>query len=521
VKVSEHFGGAPTNGAAFTGPDQTITQSAPPDNWWSAFHDPELDRLIEEAVRKNYDLQIATARVREARFQRSITAADLFPQVETSAGVERALGSKNVGLPLGGGGSGGAGAGGAGSKPATPARNAAGNAADSGSGSASGGRVTSAAPNTPLTPFGEGGLPGVTSDLYQVGFDASWELDVFGGNRRRVEAATADVESAVESRRDMIVTLVAEVARNYLELRGAQERVSVARENLAAQNQILELTRSMQKSGLATDLEVARAAGLAATTASTIPPLEAIGVRSIHTLSTLLAEEPNALSAELVVERPLPISPPVVPVGLPSALLLRRPDLRRAERQIAAATARVGSAKADLFPRFFLTGSAGLDSTSASQLFDWESHYFLISPTVTWHLFDAGRIVSNIGLQKANQEEALTQYRGAILTALREVEDALTTYATEQAHRAPLLEALKQNRIAALIARERYEHGLVDFLDVLDAQKNVLSAQDAKTLSDQSVATDLVALYKALGGGWQVADEKSTARETREDPASR
>jgi NodT family efflux transporter outer membrane factor (OMF) lipoprotein len=226
-----------------------------------------------------------------------------------------------------------------------------------------------------LTPFGKGGLPGVTTELYQVGFDSTWELDIFGGTRRRLEAATADLEAAAENRRDVLITLLAEVARNYLELRGEQQRQTVARENLATQKETLDLVQSMRRSGLISDLDTARAATQVALTAATIPPIEAQTMMSIHALSTLLALPPGALSVELEQDKPLPILPPTVPIGLPSQLLLRRPDIRRAERQIQAATARVGSAKADLFPKFALTGSAGLDSSSLIHLLDWESHY--------------------------------------------------------------------------------------------------------------------------------------------------
>lgn len=205
--------------------------------------------------------------------------------------------------------------------------------------------------------------------------------------------------------------------------------------------------------------------------------------------------------------------PPQVPVGLPSDLLRRRPDIRRAERQIAAANARIGSAKADLFPKFSITGSIGLDTTSMGNLLDWSSRYFLLSPTVSWPVFAAGRIRANITLQRANHQEALLQYRNTILTALQEVEDALAGYATQQARRSALRDALSQSRQTLDLARDQYQHGLSDFLTVLDAQRTVLAAQDALAQSNQSVATDLVALYKALGGGWAI-EPKTASPET-------
>jgi NodT family efflux transporter outer membrane factor (OMF) lipoprotein len=523
VKVEPGFGelGNTTGINPAAQPSRATGQAAPVAEWWRVFGDPQLDRLIDEAVRENYGLQIATARIRQARAQRGIAAADLFPDINANAGYNRARGSKNLVLPFGasaassrsGGSSSSAGSTGksrSGGTSADPPGDppASGSVSSSGTGTA----ASSSASRPPIPPFGGGGLPGVTTELYQIGFDANWELDIFGGTRRRIEAATADLAASVESRRDVLVTLLAEVARNYLELRGTQERLAVARENLAAQRQTVELTRSMYKSGLTSELDVARAAAQAATTASTIPPLEAQVRQSIHALSTLLGKEPNTLSAELTQASPLPPVPPQVPVGLPSELLRRRPDIRQAERQIAAATARIGSAKADLYPKFAITGSVGLDSSSLSQLLNASSRYFLINPTVSWPLFDAGRIRSNIALQKANRQEALLQYRNSILSALREVEDALAAYTTQQARRTALAEALGQSRQALELAQDQYQHGLADFLTVLDAQRSVLAAQDTLAQSSQTVCTDLVALYKALGGGWTIEAEQGKTK---------
>ena len=223
----------------------------------------------------------------------------------------------------------------------------------------------------------------------------------------------------------------------------------------------------------------------------------------MHALAILVAQNPDALEAELEESKPVSALPPEVPVGLPSQLLERRPDIRRAERQIAAATARIGNAEADLFPKFGLTGSVGLDATQLKNLFDWQSRYFLISPTVTWPIFDAGRIVSNISLQKGNTDEAVLVYKKAILTALQEVEDSLVNYGTEQARHKALEQVLKQNDEALTIAKAQYSEGLTDFINVLDAERNVFAAQDQLAQSNQMMATNLVAVYKALGGGWE------------------
>jgi multidrug efflux system outer membrane protein len=477
---------------------QTMQTNRPPADWWKGFNDPELDKLVVTALQENYELQIATARIRQARAQRNIAAANLFPEADADAGYALSRGSKNVKISLGqsGGSSGGSG----GSSPQRKTPKAA--VASQNSGSSEGSGDNNAFDNQ-LSPIGEGGLPGTTSDLYQTGFDASWEIDVFGGKRRLVEAAAAELAAANEGRRDMMVTLLAEVARNYLELRGTQERLEIANTNLAVQKEILEVTRSKRKHGLATDLDVTRATAQTESTAATLPPLQANERKMVHALSTLLAEEPEALSVELEAGRRLPPTPPEVPIGLPSQLIERRPDIRRAEREIAAANARIGSATADLFPKFAFIASAGLDASMPQSLFDWESRYFLISPTVTWRIFDAGRIFSNIRLQTANRQESVLQYRSTILKALQEVEDAIVNYATEQTRRTHLHEALDQNRQALWLARQQYDHGLVSFLNVLDAERTVFSSEDDLEQSDQTVTTDLVALYKALGGGWE------------------
>jgi len=486
-----------TSAPAFGELGAPVNTNEPVADWWREFHDPELDRLIDGVLRSNIDLQIAAARIRESRSQRNIAAADLFPQVDADSSYARSLGSKNVVLPLGGS------SGSGGGSPKMVSRATPRAESESGGSSAGGGSLGANPLGSPPSPFGKGGLPGATTDLYQVGFDASWEIDVFGGKRRAVEAATAAAAAVAESRHALQVSLVAETARDYLELRGAQERLRIARDNLAAQNDVLTLTRSKQSVGLDTDLDVARAASEVAATESSLAPLEADARKLVHALSTLAGREPNELVPELAEAKPVPAEPPEVPVGLPSQLLKRRADIREAERQIAEANARIGVAKADLFPKFALIGSAGLDSSSAANLFNWESKYFLISPTVAWRIFDAGRIMANIHLQEANKQEAALQYRGAILKALREVEDALTGYASERVRRNHLSEELRQDQRVLELARQRYDKGLADFLIVLDAERNVLASQDAMARSEVSVATELVALYKSLGGGWK------------------
>jgi multidrug efflux system outer membrane protein len=476
------------------------TTNPPPANWWKTFDDPELTKLMEEALRQNYDLEAAVVRIRESRFQRSIAAADMFPTVDADAGFAHSYGSKNVVLALHGS-SGGSGSSSSSSSSASTSGKARSQSAASGSagGSAS---ANDSSFDDQLNPLGAGGLPGATTDLYQVGFDASWEIDVFGGKRRATEAANDELQAAIERQHDLTITLLAEVARDYFELRGFQQRLEIARKNLKDQNDIVELTRSRAHSGLATDADVARATAEAATTASTIPPLRAQVEMSIHALSVLIAREPEALKKELTAVQALPLLPPEVPVGLPSELVERRPDIRESEREVAAANARIGQSESDLFPKFALVGTTGLDSSSIQNVFDWDSRYFLISPTVTWRIFDAGRILSNMRLQKALTEEAELQFRSNVLKALQEVEDNLVAYATEQERYNRLRVAYDQNTLALELSRKQYQQGLVSFVEVLDAERNALSSQDDLTQSNLTKITDLVALYKALGGGW-------------------
>jgi multidrug efflux system outer membrane protein len=415
--------------------------------WWTTFHDPTLDSLIERTVQANPDLRLAQARVREARAQRGVVSADQFPSVDAFGAYSRSRTSENS-----------------------------------------------------FT----GGPPGTEDDLYQAGFDASWEIDVFGGVRRSVEAADADIAASIEDRRDVLVTLLAEVAQNYVELRGFQRQIAIAQANLQAQRETLEITQTRLEAGLTSDLDVARAEAQVQTTESQIPALESAARQSIHRLSVLLAQEPTALLGELSVDSPIPGVRPKVPIGLPSDLLRRRPDIRRAERQLAAATARIGVATADLFPRFSLTGSLGLESSHFSNLGDYGSRFWSVGPSVSWPILDWGRIRSNIGVEDAREEQAFIVYEQTILTSLREVEDSLVAFMNEQARRQTLMGAVESNRRATNLANQLYQQGLSDFLSVLEAQRDLYESEDALVQSDRAVTTDLVSLYKALGGGWEV-----------------
>ncbi len=453
------------NGIPSTRPSTVTAEAEPTAQWWTTLRDPELDKLVKRAVTGNINLQRATARLAESRSTLRLEGAKELPTLSNSDQFVRINSGQNVGFSsLGGSGSGTAGA----------------------------------------------QSSSINSNVWTAGFDASWEIDVFGGQRRRVEAARADFQASVEDRRDILVSLTAEVARNYLQLRGSQERLRIAHDNLKYQEDTLGLTRSLRKAGFNSQLDVSRAQTQVAQTRATIVPLNTTVVQLEHAIATLLGEVPNDLTAELDHVAPVPTTPALVAIGMPADLLRRRPDVRRAERQIAAANARIGAAIADFYPKFSFTGDFGLDATKFNPLFNQSSRFFIIDPAISWRLFDFGRTAAQVDQEKARTTQMMLAYQDGVLTALREVEDALVAYANEQDHHAALADAVASARESVAISTDQYKNGVVDFLQVLDAQRQLLSAQDELAQSDQVIATNLVALYKALGGGWE--DEADHAR---------
>ena len=417
--------------------------------WWTVFQDPQLSALVSWAVSSNLDLEQAADRIRQARALRTIAGGPLWPNVATQNSYAREHTSGNT--------------------------------------------LTSA------------NDLGKTFDLYQVGFDASWELDVFGGNRRAVEAAEATLQAAEFDRASVLVTLLGEVASNYVTYRALQQRIAIATDNVKSQQNTLALTQRLFAAGLATDLDVARAEAQVATTDATIPLLTAQAREVLHLLGVLLGEPPMTLAQELAASGPIPRGPALVDVGIPSEILQRRPDLRRSERQLAAATAEIGVATRDLYPRFFVTGFGALESIDAGTLFTWPSRAASIGPTVSWTVFDAGVIRATIELRTAQQQELLASYRNVVLLAFQEVEDALVLFAQDQKRRDDLATATAANQRAADLALQLYVQGLTDFLSVLQAQLNLFTSEDALAQSQGTIAVDMVALYKALGGGWDDA----------------
>lgn len=417
--------------------------------WWTTFGDRQLDGLIRRAILQNLDLQSATARVREARAARGIASADRYPTANAGGGYSR-------------------------------------------------NRLSA---NGPLGPL----AGGEDFDNYQAGFDASWELDLFGRVRRNVEVADAQLAATVEGRRDVLVRLLADVARNYVELRTAQQRLAIASDNLAAQQDTLRLVNVRREAGTVGDLDVARAETQVQQTQAILPTFRSEIRVSVYAISVLLGEPPASLEGELIGERPIPMASPSIPLGLPSDLLRRRPDIRGAGRALVASNARIGVAEADLYPRFSLTGQFAFDSTKFSNLTDWDSRGFSFGPSFKWNLFDAGRIKNNVLVQKARDEQAVLQYRQVILDALQEVESALSRYGTEQQRRRSLTSAVSASLRAVDLAKIQYAEGSLDLVGVLDTQRSLYAAQDLLAQSDQQASSQLIAIYKSLGGGWELA----------------
>jgi len=430
-----------------------LTNTATADStWWKSFNDSELNSLIQRAAQSNLDLRVAEARLRRARAVRERSAADFMPAVDASASYARQLQSENQ--PLIG-----------------------------------------ALPLPANFPF--------EYNVYQAGFDASWEIDLFGGKRRALEAATAEWEGTMEARNDAMVSLLAEVARTYVELRGGQLRMEIARRDLKLQDEALELTRARFQTGLTSELDVTRSAALLASIRARIPPL-ITGVRAaMYGMAVLLGQEPGELVTELSPSMPVPPTPPEVPIGLPADLLRRRPDVRQAERQLAAETARIGVAKSDWFPKLSLTGDVGSESVTLAQAFKPGSLFWSLGPSLQWRALDFGRVRAEVRTQTAVQEAALATYEKVVLISLQEAENAVMTYAQEQNRHRELADEVAENRRSLDMAKSLYNAGRVNFLDVLDVRRSLYDSDDQLAVSDQAVSVDLIALYKALGGGWE------------------
>ncbi|MBX3023624.1 efflux transporter outer membrane subunit [bacterium] len=432
-------------------------QPADLSRWWTLLGDPTLDGLVTEALHGNLTLREAVARVDESRARYRIARAALFPQLDSTSTVTGNLASEN--------------------------------------GPAFSGDTTDA-PQVPNPP-----TPQVYAE-YTIGLAASWELDVFGRVRRSVESANALAQASEDDLRDVLVIVCADVAQSYVTLRTIQQRLSVAHQNLASQEEIFRLTRTRFELGLASGLDVAQATQVLASTRTLIPPLELAMTIELNRLGVLLGEQPGALRSRLADSAPIPHPPERFGVGLPVNLLRQRPDIRRAERQLAAATARIGVAVGDLYPRFVLLGTFAFDSTQVANLIEGPSRSFTVGPAMVWNVFDAGRLRAQLNAEEALTAQVLARYEQQLLIALQEVENALAAYGQTREERGAVADAVAASSEALDLSILLYKDGAVDFQNVLDAQRTLLDLEERLAITDGNVARSVVQLYLALGGGW-------------------
>ncbi|HKT19625.1 MAG TPA: efflux transporter outer membrane subunit, partial [Stellaceae bacterium] len=439
--------------------------------WWRGFQDPLLDQLVDQAVAGNLDLQLAQARIREARAARLAAASPLWPDLTGSASATRFHGRPN---PLASGGSG----------------------ASIGAGAAA----------------GAGGGAVVTKNLFQAGLDSSWELDIFGGTRRGIESASAGLAASIEDQRAGLVSLLSELALDYIDLRTAQARLQIARDALTAEEETLALTRAKLEAGLGSALDVAEAEAAAATTRAAIPNLQTAARDAIHELSVLIGAPPETLASKLEPSAPIPAMSSRIALGLPAELLRRRPDIRAAERRVAEANADIGVAVANQYPSVTLAGSLGLNATRIGDLGDVSARSWSFGPGVTMPIFNAGKLAAEVDVKRARWDQAVIAYRATVLTAAREVEDAIAADENERVHRAALAQSVAAYRDALALARDLYGRGLTSFLNVLDAERSLYATQDQLAQSEAAVSANEVRLFKALGGGWTADEATADAR---------
>jgi NodT family efflux transporter outer membrane factor (OMF) lipoprotein len=425
--------------------------------WWAAFRDPILTSLAGRVAAANLDVNSATLKLAESRSQLGVVASAAVPAINGNASYQRELFSENGLVSLG--------------KALAP--------------------------------------PGKTFvvppiNIYQPGFDASWEVDLWGHVRRQIEAAGAQVETAENQRRDMLVSTLAELARDYIQLRGAQAQIAISNENLNSANDILQLTKTRAARGVTTQLDVENAAAEAASIRAQLPSLENQESMEVNALSLLLDEPPGSLRSELARAKPVPPVPPRVPLGIASELARRRPDIREAEAQFHAATADIGVAVADFYPSVKLNGTnVEFNALDLKNLWKGSSLQYVLGPSLSIPIFDGGRLKSTLQLREIQQQEAAIAYHKTVLQAWHEVVNALVAYRTEQQRRTRLKDQVDHSRRALVLSRARYDAGVIDFITVLDAERTLLQAELQQAQSTTDVSTNLVQLYKALGGGWE------------------
>lgn len=423
--------------------------------WWSALNDPELDSLVDRAVRANLDLKIALSRLQETRAGEYVVTGGTLPLVDFGAGAGRGTGSDSTR-----------------------------------------GRIPG--------PLHSGANTSGYHEITEVaGFDAQWEIDLFGRFSRQVEAARADSQAAYEARNAVLITVVSDVARTYVEERALTQRLAVAQHNLDIQQQSVKLVTARANQGITNDLDVALARRELASVQASIAPLQAAIAQAQRRLAVLLGLTPHELYRELQTDTPLPSTPQRIQPGLPVELLRRRPDIRQAERELAAATARIGVATADLFPRVALVAAGGFQGQGLGRVPVLEKGIWSIGPSLYWPFLDFGTFDSIVQVQDLRTRELLYRYRRSVLQAVEEVDDAISNYQAQRDRLDRLNDAVGASRDAVRLATQRYERGLTIFLDVLDAQRQLFGLQDQQAVAEEEVVTQYIALYKALGGGWE------------------
>jgi NodT family efflux transporter outer membrane factor (OMF) lipoprotein len=445
--------------ATFTGqPVSDAHLPTPTDpNWWNVFGDPILTNLENRVAAANLDVRTATIRIAESRYQRGVAAAAELPSINGDAKYQRELYSQNGIISLLG----------------------------------------------PLLGPGAG-VPNIQPiNEYTVGLDMSWELDLWGRVRRQVESADAQVDQAEDRRRDVLVSSLAELARDYIQLRGTQEQIRIAENNLKVDREVMVLTQQLQQKGVRSGLDAENAAAQVEGIRAQLPSLRQQEIQYVNAISLLLDMPPTVLNAELPPKHAIPRSPPGVPLGIPSELARRRPDIREAEDQLHAATANIGVAVASFYPKFQLNGTVGLDALDFNNLFKSSSLQYQAGPSVTLPIFDGARLKSMLELSTAQQAEAGVTYHKTVLQAWHEVVNAIASHRLEQQRRVRLRAQLDHTRAALDLARSRYNDGVTDFLNVLDAERSLLQNEQQYATSTTNVSLDLVSLFKALGGGWE------------------
>lgn len=432
-----------------------VTMGSVPENskWWALFKDPVLSSLIEKGLAANHDIKMASSRVRQARASKSGTLSGLWPQLDANASYKK-------------------------------------------NGSGESDKSLGSEDENPLSIRNSSEY-----ESFRAGFDATWELDFFGGKRRGVEAAEADIKASVEDENGVALTVAAEIAADYFNLRSAQEQIEIARKNLDANKLILEITVKKYKAGLVSRLDLNSSRARVAESEARIPEIDAYERSLIYSIGLLTGDATKILGL-LLEKKSLPPSPPSIPVGLPADLLKRRPDIKKAEAQLNAATARTGAAKADYFPKITLTGDFGYSGNDADTFLNWSSRSWSFGPAVSIPVFNAGRIAANIEAKSALEEQALINYEKTVLTALKDVETTLYNYSADIKKHAHLASSANDNYEAAEISMSLYSAGKINYSRVLDARISQYGSEEALASSNGKLATDIVSIYKSLGGGW-------------------